>query len=385
MHALAKQELRDLICSEKNRSGYYTRESTWKKAFPEFFNELLTWAFPDEFTFQQRIYHFLNDDKELLLGICPVCGRRCQFQNTVKGYCRFCSMRCINISDETREKIKETCLERYGVENYNNRKKSKETCLERYGVENPSQSEEIKGKKKETCLDHYGAESYSQTDEYREKFKETCLERYGEEHPLQNKEIHEKQKQTCLKKYGVEYSLQSDEVRAKSKESCLEKYGVDRYSKTNEYRQKYKDVEWVKVINERSYQTKKKNNSFSTSKIEDQLKEYFDLNGVNYISQYKSDLYPFSCDFYFPDKDLYVEIQGSWTHGTHPFTGSEEDMETVEKWRSKGTKYYDNAVMVWSVRDVKKREVAKKNKLNWVEIFSCDLDECINELMTLDI
>ena len=38
----------------------------------------------------------------------------------------------------------------------------------------------------------------------------------------------------------------------------------------------------------------------NSSKIENELEKYFTENDIKYISQYKSDEYPFSCDFYFP-------------------------------------------------------------------------------------
>lgn len=131
----------------------------------------------------------------------------------------------------------------------------------------------------------------------------------------------------------------------------------------------------------KEYNTKKRNNSFNTSKIETELKNYFDSNNIEYISQYKSELYPFCCDFYFPDKDLYVEIQGSWTHGGKPYDETDPDcIKQLEIWKLKNTKFYDNAIKTWTVRDVKKREIAKQNKLNWIEIFSNKLSICLKLL-----
>ena len=34
--------------------------------------------------------------------------------------------------------------------------------------------------------------------------------------------------------------------------------------------------------------------------------------------------------------------------------------------KSKHTKYYDNAIETWTVRDVKKRQCAEKNHLNYI-------------------
>ena len=37
------------------------------------------------------------------------------------------------------------------------------------------------------------------------------------------------------------------------------------------------------------------------------------------IRQYKDSRYPYNCDFYIPCLDLFIEFQGYWTHGEHPF------------------------------------------------------------------
>ena len=39
--------------------------------------------------------------------------------------------------------------------------------------------------------------------------------------------------------------------------------------------------------------------------------------------------------------------------------------------------YYNSAIKIWSISDVEKRNTAKQNNLNYLEIFSCDLNECI--------
>lgn len=48
--------------------------------------------------------------------------------------------------DDYNEKVKKTKLTKYGDATYNNIKKNKETCLERYGVDNVSKSQQIKDK-----------------------------------------------------------------------------------------------------------------------------------------------------------------------------------------------------------------------------------------------
>ena len=59
-----------------------------------------------------------------------------------------------NTTEEIKEKIKKTCLAKYGVENAMQSKefkdKTKATLLKRYGVEHPSQSPEIQSKSQKT-------------------------------------------------------------------------------------------------------------------------------------------------------------------------------------------------------------------------------------------
>ena len=58
--------------------------------------------------------------------------------------------------------------------------------------------------------------------------------------------------------------------------------------------------------------------------------------------------------------DLYIEYNGSWTHGKHPFDPTnKDDIEIVEKWKAKNKKYYFIAINTWTKRDVNKRNVAK--------------------------
>lgn len=144
---------------------------------------------------------------------------------------------------------------------------------------------------------------------------------------------------------------------------------------TDEYKQKV-------------YNTKKKNNTFNTSNAEHLFEEYLKNNNYSYISQYKSTLYPFNCDFYLTEYNLYIEINGSWTHGKHPFNkDNKDDMDLLNKWlqKAKQSLYYKNAVTTWTQRDVTKLKTALNNNLNYLPIYSCYIEEIIqifNDYMT---
>lgn len=67
-----------------------------------------------------------------------------------------------------------------------------------------------------------------------------------------------------------------------------------------------------------------------------------------------------------------------WTHGDKPFNSScEDDLNKVRDWKTKNNKYYNSAVYVWTVSDVKKRNTAKQNNLNYIEIFENKLAKVI--------
>ena len=92
------------------------------------------------------------------------------------------------------------------------------------------------------------------------------------------------------------------------------------------------------------------------------------------IRQYRSELYPFSCDFYIPTEDLYIECNYTWTHGGKPYEGTKEDNIKLNKWKEKNTKFYNNAIYTWTDLDVRKRNIVKQNNLNFIEFWD------INEL-----
>ena len=81
--------------------------------------------------------------------------------------------------DEINNKVKETKRKKYNNENYNNRKKATETCLEKYGVENYAQTQEYKIKSEKTNIEKYGVSHFSRAPEHKNKIKESNLNKYG--------------------------------------------------------------------------------------------------------------------------------------------------------------------------------------------------------------
>ena len=366
--------------------------------------------------YSEGYYRVLNNIEKC--PKCPYCGKDARYIGN--GYKKTCCSKeclkkqveetclkkygCINPSQnkEIRAKISKTCIERYGAVAFNP-VKAKETCLEKYGCENPLLSEEVKEKIKRTNLKRYGSESPFGSKEVIDKCKQTRLEKYGHEYYSN----WEKTKQTCLEKYGattwlqsqdsknrlkekygVDYGWQSREIWEKTRESTIEKYGAA-YNKEqlNKTLQEKYGVNWftqsekLKALTntpetkQKEYETKKKNHTFNSSKPENEsyilLKEKFE----DVVQSYRCEKYPFNCDFYIPSLDLFIECQYHWTHGNHPFNENDKnDLSIIEDWKNRNTKFYDNAINTWTIRDVNKRNIAKENDLNYIEFWN------INEL-----
>ena len=254
----------------------------------------------------------------------------------------FCSIQCMSLG--TRYKAENTSLKKYGVKHFTNKEKTKKTCLERYGVEYVSQSKIM-----------------------REKTKQTCLERYGVTSPLGSKEIFNKTKETLKKNYGVDCPGKSKEIRNRIESTMMSKYGVVSAFSLKSSIESSHTKEVIEKINE----AKRKNHTFNASKPEEELFLYTKSKFPSVKRQYKDkERYPYNCDFYIPELDYFIELQGYYTHGKHPFDpNSIEDQILVEKYKEKyGADC--QAITIWTIKDVEKRNCAKEHSLNFKEVWS---------------
>lgn len=215
MNAECDSTINDII-EFLNAKPVYLQESKFAVKFPELYSELCGFNFPNAFTFQQKLYHYLNSDISLKLGICPTCGKRCRFKSFGRGYFEYCSKSCI-YTDRRSEKCKATKLQRYGDERYNNIEKAKSTCLEKYGVENVSLVAEIANRKSQTRMN----KSCEEKCAIREKLSKTWNEKNDDEIQAHIGRIQKGK----LEKYGdANYSNPK-----KTKLTKLERYGNPSY------------------------------------------------------------------------------------------------------------------------------------------------------------
>lgn len=170
------------------------------------------------------------------------------------------------------------------------------------------------------------------------------------------------------------------------KEKMLEQHGVDNYFASKEFAEKrkiqleqqksdpnylhhMKDPECIKKM----WNSKKRNGTTNTSSIEGSIYEDLCSAYKKVSREYREHRYPFHCDFYIEDIDLFLEVQGYWTHGNEAFNPSNKGhLEELSRMKEKAIKseHYKNAIETWTNADPFKRLTARNNSLNFLEVFS---------------
>jgi hypothetical protein len=305
---LSKIEIFRHLKSIPDKSGGFKKVESIRKNYPEIYRGIEDFNFPENYTFQQKLWHFLQDD--FTIHRCE-CGNNLHFIDFRRGYRTYCSTDCPCSINHNKETVK---LAQISSRKKESRKKAVSTIIRKNGGKFWSE-ENLKRLKS----------PYRNNTERCDKIRK-ALER---NRPLMNKKIRE-----TIKRNITDFTAVSGKpIKGCSSriEMSFYKYLIDRFG--------FENVE----------------------------PQYFD-----------KERYPFNCDFYLPEYDLFVEIQGSWTHGGHPFNPENtDDLNKLDLWRSKNSRYYDNAIYTWTDLDMRKRDVAEENHINRLEIFSSDITETI--------
>ena len=199
----------------------------------------------------------------------------------------------------------------------------------------------------------------------------TSQSRYGVDHPSQRVSF-----RRSMSQYMCDPENQR-RIRAKTVAINQERYGVAYFTQLPEHRREQSRRMSDPLHQRRILSAKRENGTLATSSSEDALYEllikYMDQHGMTVVRQYRDEKrYPFAVDFYIPERDLFIELNGSWSHGGHWYEADREmDQKIVQTWLKKGqkSKYYRVALKTWTERDVRKREVARQAELNYVTLW----------------
>lgn len=386
--------------NEKQRRDFYI-----KKNYPDLYNKII--YFKNNVlnieNFSQLLYHYYYDITEHIK--CYSCDNNVNFRSFNVGYNKYCSKKCSSNDID------------YSIRN----EKSKNTCIEKYGVDNPLKSKEIIDKARKTSLDRYGKEHFTQTDEYIQNIKEHNLSLYGKEWYLQTDEFKNKSQKTSLSKYGVTHPMKNINVQNNFRNSLSkndkyifkqkmnEYFGSDKFlkvikknrEKTDirilEYYQNYNDkyklilieddilkfsseiCNHIFTINKQLFYLRNRNNheccticnsttSNNTSQSEKQLLEYIKsiYSGLlipNYRDKYEIDIY-------LPELKIGFEYNGLWFHSTK-FKDENYHINKSDHFKEIGIEI----VNIWENDWRCKNEIIKsiiKSKLGLVDEFNDD-------------
>jgi len=231
---------------------------------------------------------------------------------------------------------------------------------------------------------------------YKNTLARSIYDKYGVRNALQNKDIQNKAKTSMLDRHHVEYAAQSPEIYEKVQASKLLSYGntvgsIEKLKRhfTPELNERIESIFMDKYgvkhplqnaeIHKKTVMSAPKSRAkpcgATSSSQEDLIFKSLGLRfgNDNVIRHYKSEQYPFYCDFYIKTIDAYIEFNGYWMHGGHAFDqNSADDRLKLNKWvkKSKGSKSYASAVNTWTVRDPFKRRIALQNKLNYIVLWT---------------
>lgn len=300
--------------------------------YPDLYDKLIN-GYPSDLSWSERMYWYEHDLTKH--PVCGCCGGAVGFINPRDGYRIYCSRECTAKAGSRTSRYKDTCLERYGVDNV-------------------SQIESVKRKKRDTAIGHFGGEGY-ESRSLRSKTKETCLERYGVEWAIKNPDIKNKALDTLRLNYGVDVPLQSGEIRQKQCGTVMERYGKPYYSMTSQGKQAisesrrkiYSDSTGAMFDNGWWYPcphpecdkcTDKKfnceptvyydrsrlgyetctvlNPKYSGSTGENTICDWLDEWGIDYIRHDRDAIRPKELDVYIPSRHIAIEYNGVFYHST---------------------------------------------------------------------
>lgn len=259
--------------------------------------------------------------------------------------------------------------------------KRKATCRQKYGVDNPMQVDAVKALQKACVLDRFGVENVSQSDVVIQRRKQTNLMRYGATSYAGSQEGKSRIEATMLARYGTKNFMQSEAAKAvipamveKARRTQEERFGASHYAQSEEYRVNqpmYKQAE---------LEAKRQHHTFNTSVCEDLLYERLVavFGAGHVIRQYQDERYPYACDFYVKDRDLFIELNASWTHGGRWWqSDSFWCRQQRDVWHGKAEvhAFYRQALDTWLVRDAAKRASAEAAGLNYLVFWDANLKD----------
>lgn len=228
------------------------------------------------------------------------CGNPALFNTVVKGYRKFCSVKCPHKRQQHSATVKsmwsDSALLSRMVES------RKKTCREKYGVENAAQHPDIKEKIRKTNQHRYGADTPLESDQIKQRIIQQNLQKYGVEKPLQSRHIQQKARDTFERNHGAPNQMQLARaawqqqhgslnpfeipcIREKSQNTMIEKYGVKYAFQSPELYQKHVNTHLQNWGRENNAQTHLTDAQYQLLTDPIQLKSELEQKSLSQVSQ----------------------------------------------------------------------------------------------------
>jgi hypothetical protein len=348
-----------------------------------------------------NLYNFIKDkegdsisEKIFLLKnnreFCKICKSKVKFLSYKRGYRIYCSKKCsnsdMNVIQSKLESYKETCINKYGVDNASKsmividkikkskksidykliNEKARETFTNRYGVDNPSKSKDIKNKKEKTSICNWGVSNPFQSEEIKDKIKKTNIEKYGYYHPVMSVDIKDKIKKTNIEKYGVD-NYKSSQIDKENTLITKDKNYI-KYIKNSIYLLCCEKGHEYEIKYDNYYHRYKLNLTLCTvcnpiadlvSTMENDLFNFIKLiyNG-EVIQTYRDGL---EIDIYLPQLKIGFEFNGLYWH-SEEFKGKWYHINKTNYFKERGIRI----IHIWEDDWTYKKEIIKSQIKNWI-------------------
>jgi hypothetical protein len=273
------------------------------------------------------------------------------FADTCSAFCRAEYMKESGIYKDNAKKVSKNIKNKSDEEKSKIREKTLKTNKEKYGTDHPMKNENVKKKHKDTVIKNHGVDHFMKSEKIKEKQKRTNLERYGVGYYMQTDDVKNKN----IEKYGTEYFILSDEFKKKSKKTSLEKYGTSNPMQRH-FNTDYKNIfdnkeEFEKLLYEHGtykladlincsickiHQFANKNSIIlpprPRSHQEEIVLDFLTENNIIFTTNNKKILPSGKeLDFYFPEQNLAIEINGLYWHSQ--ISGGKDRRYHHDKWK----------------------------------------------------
>ena len=308
---------------------------------------------------QEFIYCYKN--KLLEKPRCKICGKTLNFDLRLYKYYKYCSIQCCNQDKERIEKIRKATLVKDENGNTMAYKRSLIMAETRRKL-NSFHTGALKGAEtKRKNIDSYGINELTKIALVGRETRKKDIDEFGH---------NSYQRMIIKRQQDIDSNGLNSIQRAALKNVIKQKANIDENGLNGFQRAALKG-------NPKRYATLKQNNSYNKSKSEELAYKKLILNfgEEDVVRQYRSEKYPFACDFYIKSIDLYIECHFYVSHNKRPFDKSNtEHLKEIEKLKKKAQeinfkgekkRLYNQVIKIWTKVDPKKLKTFIENKLNY--------------------